>query len=278
MASSRVASLLAARAFSSLSSVAERARLQKLQLAAGTDSSDKLLSSAQNLWTRFGCGFAAAGIAAAVTATAAVAATEETVQLPGGIAVTAQNGAQIQRKVVFVLGGPGSGKGTQCAELLKEFDNLAHYSAGDLLRAHVNSGSSEGNMVADMIKNGQIVPSEVTVGLLKKAIAESGKLVVLIDGFPRNLENRAAFEWLVGYDCSFVLFFDCPEDVLEKRLLSRNQGRVDDNIETIKKRFKVFLDQSLPVIDYYEKLGKVHRVNTNRPVHEIYKDVKACFV
>jgi UMP-CMP kinase len=68
---------------------------------------------------------------------------------------------------------------------------------------------------------------------------KSGKLKVLIDGFPRNDSNREVFVKMVGYDCALVLFFDCPEDVLEKRLLSRNQGRVDDNIETIKKRFKV---------------------------------------
>jgi UMP-CMP kinase len=63
----------------------------------------------------------------------------------------------------------------------------------------------------------------------------SGKAKVLIDGFPRNDSNREAFQKVVGYDCQLVLYFDCPEEVLEQRLLSRNQGRVDDNIETIKK-------------------------------------------
>lgn len=63
-------------------------------------------------------------------------------------------------KVIFVLGGPGSGKGTQCEKLTAEFKDVAHFSAGDLLREHVKSGSKEGNMVAEMIKNGQIVPAE----------------------------------------------------------------------------------------------------------------------
>lgn len=79
------------------------------------------------------------------------------------------------------------------------------------------------------------VRAQVTVGLLKDAMERSGKTKILIDGFPRNDSNREVFQKVVGYDCSLVLFFDCPEDVLEKRLLSRNQGRVDDNIETIKK-------------------------------------------
>ncbi len=63
----------------------------------------------------------------------------------------------------FVLGGPGSGKGTQCERLVATYPDLAHFSAGDLLRAFIKSGSPEGNMVNDMIKQGQIVPSEVTV-------------------------------------------------------------------------------------------------------------------
>ena len=68
-------------------------------------------------------------------------------------------------------------------------------------------------MVAEMIQQGQIVPSEVTVGLLGDAMKASGKERFLIDGFPRNEENRGAFEKVMGYDCDFVLFFDCPEEV-----------------------------------------------------------------
>lgn len=56
----------------------------------------------------------------------------------------------------------------------------------------------------------------------------------------------------MGYDCEFVLFFDCPEAVMEKRLLGRNEGRTDDNIETIRKRFKVFIESSMPVVSHYE--------------------------
>lgn len=81
----------------------------------------------------------------------------------------------------------------QCAKLVRDF-SMAHLSAGDLLRAHMTSGTPDGQMVADMIKQGQIVPSHVTISLLEKAIVESGKSLVLIDGFPRNEENRAAFE------------------------------------------------------------------------------------
>lgn len=81
----------------------------------------------------------------------------------------------------------------QCARLVEEF-GIVHLSAGDLLRAHMKSGSQEGNMVAQMIKDGQIVPSHVTISLLQKAMADSAQDKFLIDGFPRNDENRNAFE------------------------------------------------------------------------------------
>ncbi|KAL6760985.1 uridylate kinase [Haematococcus lacustris] len=180
----------------------------------------------------------------------------------------------VKHKIVFVLGGPGSGKGTQCLRLIEEFPNVAHFSAGDLLRDHIKSGTPDGDMVADMIKNGQIVPAQITIGLLQRAMASSGKQRILIDGFPRNQDNRDTFLSMVGYDCSLVLFFDCPEAVLEKRLLARNQGRTDDNIESIKKRFQVFVQQSMPIVESYEKQGKVARINTDRPIDDIYLEVR----
>lgn len=182
-----------------------------------------------------------------------------------------------QYQVAFVLGGPGSGKGTQSARLVEEF-GVVHLSAGDLLRAHMKSGSSEGQMVATMIANGQIVPSAVTVGLLQAAMDKSGKSQFLIDGFPRNEENRSAFEEQTGIAPKFVLFFDCPEGVMERRILGRNEGRTDDNIETIRKRFKVFMEQSMPVVQHYEITGRVARINADRPAEEVYKDVRRAFL
>ena len=179
-------------------------------------------------------------------------------------------------RVVFVLGGPGAGKGTQCANIVRDF-GFTHLSAGDLLRAHMKSGSADGNMVAEMIKQGQIVPSEVTVNLLLGAMKDSGKSTFLIDGFPRNKENRDAWERTAGYDCDFVLFFDCPEDVMLRRLLGRNEGRTDDNVETITKRFKTFQDSSMPVVQYYEGLGKVRSVAATASPEAVYADTEGHF-
>ncbi|KAK2650903.1 hypothetical protein Ddye_018392 [Dipteronia dyeriana] len=188
------------------------------------------------------------------------------------------NGSVAEKKptVIFVLGGPGSGKGTQCANIVQHF-GYTHLSAGDLLRAEIKSGSENGTMIQNMIKEGKIVPSEVTIQLLQKAIQENGNDKFLIDGFPRNEENRAAFEEVTKIEPEFVLFFDCSEEEMERRLLGRNQGREDDNIETIRKRFKVFLESSLPVVQYYESKGKVRKIDAAKPVEEVFEAVKAVF-
>jgi len=182
--------------------------------------------------------------------------------------------------VVFVLGGPGAGKGTQCQNIVNKF-GFIHLSAGDLLRAEMNSGSQHGTMIADMIKNGQIVPSHVTVGLLEKAMKESGKQKFLIDGFPRNEENNSSWQKEMNQKANveFVLYFDCPEDVMQQRLLKRgeNSGRTDDNIESIKKRFNTFRDQTIPVIDSYAKQSKVHKMNAAKSPQEVWNDVEKLF-
>merc|ERR1712217_693846 len=94
--------------------------------------------------------------------------------------------------VVFVLGGPGAGKGTQCANLVRDF-GVVHLSAGDLLRAERNSGSKDAELINNYIKEGKIVPVEITVGLIKRAMmkemAQNEKFTFIIDGFPRNYDN-----------------------------------------------------------------------------------------
>ncbi|GFP89493.1 ump-cmp kinase 3, partial [Phtheirospermum japonicum] len=116
-------------------------------------------------------------------------------------------------------GGPDSGKGTQCANIIRHF-GYTHLSAGNLLRAERDSSSENGTMIKNMIQEGEIVPSEVTIKLLQRAMENSRNDKFLVDGFPHNKENRAAFESIT--ETEFVLFFDCSEEEMEKRLLNRN--------------------------------------------------------
>ncbi|CAO2839028.1 unnamed protein product [Amaranthus hypochondriacus] len=132
-------------------------------------------------------------------------------------------------------------------------------------------------MILEIIKEGKIVPSEVTVKLIQKALSAKDNHKFLIDGFPRTEENRVAYERIVGAEPNLVLFFDCPEEVMVKRLLNRKQGRVDDNKETVKTRLKVFKELSLPVVNYYSGRGILHTIDAVGTEDEIFKQVRAVF-
>ncbi|CAA3005765.1 UMP-CMP kinase isoform X1 [Olea europaea subsp. europaea] len=186
------------------------------------------------------------------------------------------NPGRTHQFITFVLGGPGSGKGTQCTRIVETF-GFTHLSAGDLLRKEITSNSENGAMILNTIKEGKIVPSEVTVKLIGKAIKSSENDRFLIDGFPRSEENRVAYERVVGTEPDFVLFFDCPEEEMVKRVLNRNQGRVDDNIFTVKERLKVFTALNLPVIKYYSEKGKLYKIDATGTEDEIFERVRPVF-
>jgi len=185
--------------------------------------------------------------------------------------------------VVFVLGGPGAGKGTQCAKLVQEF-NFCHLSAGDLLRAEQQrEGSQYGQLIQNCIREGNIVPKEVTVKLLENAMHAQlekkmggpgwteGQGRFLIDGFPRKMDQALMFEEGVCVS-SLTLFFTTTEEVMLNRLLERGKtsGREDDNVESIKKRFRTYKNETMPVIDYYAKSHKVAEIDSSPPVDEVY--------
>jgi UMP-CMP kinase len=183
--------------------------------------------------------------------------------------------------VLFVLGGPGAGKGTQCANLVRDY-HFTHLSAGDLLRAEQNrEGSEFGNLIKEYIRDGKIVPMEVTVQLLENAMMDvleknkEGKGKFLIDGFPRQMDQALKFEESVC-PSKFVLFFDCPEEEMEKRLLERGKtsGRADDNAESIRKRFKTFEETSMPVVDYFDQQKRVVKIVATKTPDEVYKETR----
>ncbi|KAM8850400.1 UMP-CMP kinase isoform 1-T1 [Spinachia spinachia] len=187
-------------------------------------------------------------------------------------------------QVVFVLGGPGAGKGTQCSRIVENY-SYTHLSAGDLLRAErAREGSEFGQLIDSYIKEGRIVPVEITITLLSKAMEETmqkddKKFRFLIDGFPRNEDNLTGWNKVMGdkADVKFVLFFDCSNKVCIDRCLERGKssGRADDNRESLEKRIQTYLQSTRPIIELYEKDGKVRTVDASRCVDEVFADVKA---
>jgi len=187
--------------------------------------------------------------------------------------------------VIYVLGGPGAGKGTQCARLVEDFD-FCHLSAGDLLRAEQQRESSEfGKLIRDCIREGTIVPMEITIKLLETAMKdalakktsgegwENGRGRFLIDGFPRKMDQALEFDKTVC-ESTVTLFFSTTEEVMLQRLLERGKtsGREDDNVEIIKKRFRTYESDTMPVINHYKSLGKLAEVDSTGTVEVVHKD------
>lgn len=200
---------------------------------------------------------------------------------------TSNNNQQSQSQkplVIFVLGGPGAGKGTQCTNIQKNY-NYIHLSAGDLLREERNNPNSQnGKLIDEYIRNGQIVPVEITVQLLKNAMQYNidNKQIYrfLIDGFPRNQDNLDGWYRVIGDYARVqnVLFFDCSEQTMENRLLQRGltSGRTDDNADSIRKRFITYKESTKPIIDYFDKLGLVNKIDADQTVEQVFIQVKDC--
>ena len=177
--------------------------------------------------------------------------------------------------VIFVIGGPGSGKGTQCERIVAKY-GFTHLSTGDLLREECNSGSDRGTRLVDIMKKGQLVPNDEVLALLKEAMLKnlSKSHGFLIDGYPREAGQAVEFEEQIC-KCSFLLFFDVPDDVMKSRLLERGKtsGRADDNEETIAKRLDTFHKHTQPILDHYG--DKVKKIPATGTVDEIFAQVTA---
>ncbi|OGM48800.1 hypothetical protein ABOM_002972 [Aspergillus bombycis] len=182
-------------------------------------------------------------------------------------------------KIIFILGGPGVGKGTQCTRLASDFD-VVHLSVGDLLRNQQNSELS--SLIKNTMTGGGIVPLEIVMAAIQDAVDEhvrNGRNTFLMDGFPRSLEQLVAFEDQFGHCCA-TLFFQGPEDVLLRRVLNRHKtsGRVDDNEITFRKRIQGYYAQTIPVVDKLRAQGQVIEIDCTGDLDEGYDSVKQAFI
>ena len=184
--------------------------------------------------------------------------------------------------IIFIIGGPGVGKGTICSYLTNDYPNIiSAFSTGDILRSVVKEKKFMGwEKLEDDMKKGNLISSERVLFYLKEAILSSDKKIILVDGYPRNRENLEIWdENMKNYvEIKGVFFFDGSHDIMMKRIHGRKDRREDDkNDEIIKKRIEVFEKETKPLINIFEKRGNLIRINCNNNFDMIYDDVKKAF-
>lgn len=156
-------------------------------------------------------------------------------------------------RLLFV-GPPGAGKGTQASRVAERL-GIPHISTGDMFRYHVSTGTDLGKKVDSIMKAGEYVPDEVTVAMLEERIAQPDAAAgFILDGFPRTEGQVEALDGLIGKDgLDAVVVFDVGEDELVERMLGR--GRPDDTEDTIRNRFKVYQEQTEPLLGVFGERG-----------------------
>ena len=163
-----------------------------------------------------------------------------------------------QPRIVFVIGGPGCGKGTQCKRIVKNFGYVS-FSTGDLLRQYVKDKKDGYEDIDNQMKEGKLISSSTLMKVLKEYIMDSRNKKILVDGYPRNQENIDEWEKQMkgSVEVKGALYIEVSNEEMTKRLLGRNEGRADDNEETIKKRLTTFEKETKPIVSYFERQGNL---------------------
>jgi len=167
---------------------------------------------------------------------------------------------------IVLMGPPGSGKGTQ-AKLLVDSRGWCQLSTGELFRQHASRGSKLGALARIDMDRGAYVPDEVTIEMVRERLREVPKSThIMFDGFPRTVAQAEALDGLLaefGRSVAAVLVLDVPRDELTKRLTNRakQESRTDDTPEVIAKRHDVYLRETQPVIEHYERRKLVLRID-----------------
>jgi adenylate kinase len=179
--------------------------------------------------------------------------------------------------IIALLGPPGSGKGTQAAQLEAERGFVA-LSTGDLLRAARSAGTDLGQRAAEYMDRGELVPDDVIVAMIRDEIARLDGRPILLDGFPRTVAQADALASALqsrGRDLTAVVLVDVPDDVVVERISGRHQGREDDRPETVRERLRVYHRVTEPLVAYYDERGLLRRVDGARDADSVQEEIRA---
>ncbi|MBA2795267.1 adenylate kinase [Streptococcus porcinus] len=204
---------------------------------------------------------------------------------------------------LLIMGLPGAGKGTQASKIVDEF-GVIHISTGDMFRAAMANQTEMGKLAKSYIDNGDLVPDEVTNGIVKERLSQEDIKAkgFLLDGYPRTIEQAHALDETLeslGLRLDGVINIDVnPESLVERlsgRIIHKKTGetfhkvfnppagnydendyyqREDDKPETVKRRLDVNIAQGQPIIDHYRKVGIVHDIKGDQEIPQVFVDIK----
>ena len=207
--------------------------------------------------------------------------------------------------IIIMLGAPGTGKGTIAGILTKEL-GIPQVSTGDIFRKHIKEQTELGKLAEKYISNGKLVPDDVTIGLVENRLKEPDvQNGIILDGFPRTVKQAEELDKMLekdGKQVDLVVNLTTPEDEIIERIVNRRicpnckavynlvlnppkqEGicdkcgeklvqRKDDNKETVKQRFNSYIEQTSPLVDYYDKKGNLYSAVVSKSINKLGQDV-----
>ncbi|AJC86155.1 adenylate kinase [Campylobacter sp. RM16704] len=181
------------------------------------------------------------------------------------------------KQLFLIIGAPGSGKTTDASIIATDDANITHYSTGDLLRAEVASGSELGKTIDSFISKGNLVPLEVVVNTIITALKNAPTNTILIDGYPRSVEQMLEFNKVLKNQSEVklkgVIEVKVSKEVARERVLGRARG-ADDNEEVFNNRMKVYLEPLEEITNFYTKENIHYIINGERSIEAIVADMK----
>ncbi len=190
------------------------------------------------------------------------------------------------KKLFLIIGAPGSGKTTDASMIAeKHSDKIVHYSTGDMLREEVASGSQLGQTIEGFISKGTLVPLGIIVNTIVSAIKNAPVDTILIDGYPRSVEQMTAFDELVEKEddisLASVIEVRVSQDVAKERILGRaadakpGEERSDDSVEVFFDRMKIYTDPLAEIQKFYTDKNLLKVIDGARTLEEVVADMEA---